>query len=135
MEEQETPLEDVHEGIHHHAEHAKESWVLGVALSTALIAAIAAIASLLAGDYVNEAMLEQIKASDHWAHYQAKGIKAVEFTTRKRLLEASGKSLNEDETEKLADYSKDEKEIIVLLNKIDLHESFNDFHNNGDESI
>jgi hypothetical protein len=111
MEEQEPPLEEVHEHIHEHAEHAKENWVLGVALSTAVIAAIAAIASLLSGDYVNEAMLEQIRASDHWAHYQAKSIKAVELTTRQRLLEVNARSLNDEETKKLAEYGSDQKEI------------------------
>ena len=111
MEEQETPLEEVHEHIHHHAEHAKESWIMGVALSTALIAAIAAIASLLSGDNVNEAMMEQIVASDHWAHFQSKSIKAVELTTRIELLDAVGKPASDKEREKLKEYSSDQEEI------------------------
>src|SRR4029079_10155799 len=47
-----------------------------IAISTALIAVLAAITSLLAGHHSNEALIEQIKASDQWAFYQAKGIKA-----------------------------------------------------------
>jgi hypothetical protein len=47
-----------------------------VAISTALMAVFAAITSLLAGHHSNEALIEQIKASDQWAYYQAKGIKA-----------------------------------------------------------
>jgi hypothetical protein len=40
------------------------------------MAVLAAIAGLMAGHYSNEALIEQIKASDQWAYYQAKGIKA-----------------------------------------------------------
>lgn len=55
-----------------------------IALSTALLAAFAAIASLQAGSTVNEALVLkteatrlQAEASDQWAFYQAKGIKAA----------------------------------------------------------
>ncbi len=47
-----------------------------VAISTALIAVFAAISSLMAGHHSDEALIAQIKASDQWAYYQAKGIKA-----------------------------------------------------------
>jgi hypothetical protein len=111
MEEQETPLEDVHEHIHEHAEHTKERWILGVAVSTAVIAAIAAIASLLSGDNVNEAMMEQIQASDHWAQYQSKSIKAADLTTRIELLESNGKPVKGEARNKLKEYSSDQDEI------------------------
>lgn len=93
MEEQEAPLEDVHEQIHHHAEHAREKWIMGVALSTALLAAVAAIASLLSGDNVNEAMYEQMLATDNWNYYQAEGIKSSELETRIEVLKTEGKPL------------------------------------------
>jgi Domain of unknown function (DUF4337) len=55
-----------------------------IALTTALFAAIAAIASLQAGGTVNEALILkteatrlQAEASDQWAYYQAKGLKAT----------------------------------------------------------
>jgi hypothetical protein len=48
-----------------------------VALSTAILAVLAAIASLLSGEHANEAMMNQIEASDQWGHYQAKSIKAA----------------------------------------------------------
>jgi len=95
MEEQEAPLEDVHEEIHHHAEHAREKWVMGVALSTALLAAVAAIASLLSGDNVNEAMYDQMLASDKWNYYQAEGIKASVLETRIEVLKTEGKSVGQ----------------------------------------
>lgn len=55
-----------------------------IALTTALFAAMAAIASLEAGGTVNEALALkteatrlQAEASDQWAYYQAKGLKAT----------------------------------------------------------
>jgi hypothetical protein len=78
MEEPEVPTEHLHEhikegieGVHEH----KSRWTLYVAVSTALMAVFAAMASLQAGHNSNEAMINQIKASDQWAFYQAKGIK------------------------------------------------------------
>jgi len=37
-----------------------------VALSTAILAVLAAIAGLLSGKHANEAMMNQIEASDQW---------------------------------------------------------------------
>lgn len=111
MEEPEAPLEDVHEEIHHHAEHTRERWIAAVALSTALLAALAAIASLFSGDNVNEAMLDQIRASDHWGQYQAKSIKAVELTSRIVLLENMGRIVKDSDRAKLKEYAGDQEEI------------------------
>jgi Domain of unknown function (DUF4337) len=80
MEEQEVPTEGLSEQINEQAEKEKaekeKSWSFYIAISTALIAVLAAISSLMAGHHSNEALIEQIKASDQWAFYQAKGIKA-----------------------------------------------------------
>ncbi len=81
MEDIEVPTEHLHETILEKAEdaakHLKEKgWSMSVAVSTALMAVFAAIAGLMAGHHSNEALIEQIKASDQWAYYQAKGIKA-----------------------------------------------------------
>ena len=60
----------------------KTGWFKYLALATALIAVIAAVASLESGTDSNEAVLQknnavlsQNKASDQWNYYQAKGIK------------------------------------------------------------
>src|SRR2546421_12707398 len=71
MEEAEVPLEHLHEEIHHHAEHGGPPWISWVALSTAILAVLAAIAGLLSGKHANEAMMSQIQASDQWGYYQA----------------------------------------------------------------
>jgi hypothetical protein len=66
-EEIEDPTEKLHEAIQEEAREAREQWVLGVALSTAILAVLAAVSSLLAGHHSNEALIEQIQASDQWA--------------------------------------------------------------------
>jgi cytochrome b len=80
MEEIEVPTEHLHETIEEKVEDAikknEKGWSMYVAISTALIAVFAAISALLAGYHSDEAVIEQIKASDQWSYYQAKGIKA-----------------------------------------------------------
>jgi hypothetical protein len=45
--EEENPVEQTAEDVHHHAEHSRERWISAVALSTALLAALAAVSSSL----------------------------------------------------------------------------------------
>jgi len=75
MEDLEVPTEHLHEHIKEKAEESRERWSVYAAVSTALMAVFAALGSLTAGHHSNEALIEQIKASDSWSHYQAKGIK------------------------------------------------------------
>ncbi|MDP9040624.1 MAG: DUF4337 domain-containing protein, partial [Bacteroidota bacterium] len=79
MEEIEVPTEHLHETIEEEVEDAvkknERKGGMAIAISTALMAVFAAMASLLAGHHSDEAVIEQIKASDQWAYYQAKGIK------------------------------------------------------------
>lgn len=111
MEQPEVPIEAVSEEIHHHAEHAQERWILGVALTSAILAAFAAIASLLAGHHANEAMLDQIAASDHWSYYQAKGVKAAVLGSKMETLQALGQVNSAADAEKLKTYGREQEEI------------------------
>jgi hypothetical protein len=76
MEEIEVPTEHLHEAIEDKAKEHDTGWSMYVAISTAIVAVLAALAGLMAGHHSNEALIDQIKASDQWAYYQAKGIKA-----------------------------------------------------------
>jgi hypothetical protein len=111
MEEIEVPIEDSQEHISHAAEHAKDVWVGRVALSSALLAGLAAVAALLAGHYSNEAMIEQIQASDHWSYYQAKGIKSAMLLSRIEILSALNKPVKEEDQAKVLEYKKQIEEI------------------------
>jgi hypothetical protein len=107
MEEAEVPLEHLHEQIHHTAEHSGETWISWVALSTAILAVLAAIAGLLSGQHVNEAMMNQIEASDQWNYYQAKSIKASVLDAKMSLAGAP----NESDRAKYDRYEKEQEEI------------------------
>src|SRR5205814_5685146 len=93
----EVDTDSLHEAIHDTLEREGGTLLKRVALTTAVLAAFAAVASLQAGATVNEALLlktestrAQTEASDQWAYYQAKGIKgAVEEATRAAWLAAS----------------------------------------------
>ncbi|WP_426671820.1 DUF4337 domain-containing protein [Mucilaginibacter sp. McL0603] len=76
MEDPEVPTEHLHEHIHEAAHESHDKWSMLVAISTAFMAAFAALSSLMAGHQSNEALITQMKASDQWAYYNAKGIKA-----------------------------------------------------------
>ena len=50
-------------------------------------------------------------SANQWAYYQAKGIKANVLSSEIRLLAAFGKPAAASETEKLAEYKKEQDEI------------------------
>src|SRR5213596_1556561 len=70
------------------AEH-RSRWLVYLSFTTALIAVLAAVAALESGTYSNEALIQkneallaQAKASDQWAYYQAKSVKATIYSTQ-----------------------------------------------------
>ncbi len=80
----EVETEKLRETIHEELAYEGGSFLKRIALTTAILAAFAAIASLRAGATVNEALVLkteatrlQAEASDQWAYYQAKGLKAT----------------------------------------------------------
>jgi hypothetical protein len=99
-------------------EREGSSWTLYLSLSTAIIAVFAAIASLESGSLANaailaknEAVLNQARASDQWAYYQAKGIKHVVYAAQADALAAA----NAGEAAKLREEAKrykDEQDAI-----------------------
>src|SRR6202023_2045714 len=107
MEEAEVPLENLHEEIHHRAEHGGEVWMSAVALSTAILAVLAAIAGLLSGKHANEAMMSQIEASDQWSYYQAKSIKASVLDAKMSLAPVA----DEKDRAKAMRYEEEQSEI------------------------
>ena len=111
MEEPEVPTEQLHEEIHHHAAHSHESWVLGVALSSALLAGFAAVGALMAGHHAIEAMLAQIESSDQWSYFEAKSIKQAQVAAKVDVLSALGKAPANADEAKVAQYDADKEKI------------------------
>lgn len=93
-------VEEMREERVERVKDAKEiAWTRWISLSTALLAVIAAIAALESGALVNEAMLDQLKASDLWNQYQATRQKEYLFTLQTNALLDAGARLP-DTTEK-----------------------------------
>jgi Domain of unknown function (DUF4337) len=119
-EEPEVDTDKLHEAIQEELEHDGGSFLKGIALTTALLAACAAIASLRAGATVNEALVLktestrlQAEASDQWTFYQAKGLKAA-------VQEASATSwlaIGKEPPAKYAEEQKRYKEQQVEISK------------------
>jgi len=83
-EEAEIDIDKLDDEIKEELEREGGTLLKMIALTTALFAALAAIAALRAGGTVNEALVLkteatrlQAEASDQWAAYQAKGIKSA----------------------------------------------------------
>lgn len=116
MEEIEVPTEHLHDEIKEKAETHKERWILFVALSTAMMAVLAAVAGLLAGHHANEALIERVKASDQWNFYQSKSLKQeIALNTDKilqKLAEARpGTGVAEDHNKDIVRYDKEKENI------------------------
>ena len=97
-EEIEIDTDKLRETIDEELEHSASTLLRTVALTTAIFAAAAAIASLEAGSTVNEALILktestrlQAEASDQWTYYQAKGLKAAISEAGKGAWLAAGK--------------------------------------------
>jgi hypothetical protein len=116
----EVETEKLHEAIHEELEKEGGTLIKGIAITTSLLAALAALASLQAGATVNQALALkteatrlQGEASDTWAYYQAKGIKAAVLEGRKAAWEAAGKEMPGAAAleEKVKAYGEEQKEI------------------------
>lgn len=82
------------------AERKETGWTVYLSLSTAIIAVFAAVASLESGANSNDAILEkneavlnQSQASDQWALYQAKVIRATVVNGESEFADASNPAL------------------------------------------
>ncbi len=94
----EVETEKLHESIKEELEESGGRFLKQIAVTTAVLAALAAIASLRAGATVNEALVLkteatrlQAEASDAWAFYQAKGVKAAVQDASSTAWTAAGK--------------------------------------------
>src|SRR5258708_39793037 len=99
------------------ASEQRSRWVIYLSFSTAVIAVLAAIAALESGTFSNEALMQkneavlaQAKASDQWAYYQAKGVKAVVYAAQGSTEKAQKESEEQKEISKAAREFESEEE-------------------------
>jgi hypothetical protein len=118
-EEVEVPTEHLQEAVEHEIHgrhggtgHAPETrWISMAALTAAILAVLAALSALFAGHDANEAMLDQIRASDGYAFYQAKGIKSAMIQAKMEILAALGKDAGPADRPAIERYKKEQEEI------------------------
>ncbi len=122
----EVETEKLHEAIKEEMEHEGGGFLRTIALTTAVLAVLAAIAALKAGATVNEALVLkteatslQARASDQWAYYQAKGVKAAVQEASRTSWLAVGKEPPEEYQKAKERYSEEQKEIKVEAEKIE----------------
>jgi Domain of unknown function (DUF4337) len=114
----EIETENLRETIKEELEHDGGSFLKRIALTTAILAACAAVAALRAGATVNEALVLkteatrlQAEASDQWAYYQAKGLKAAVQEASAASWLAIGKEAPAKFTEEQKRYKQEQVEI------------------------
>ena len=110
-------LEEATERAVEAAEH-RSLWIVYLSFSTALIAVLAAIAALESGAFSNEALIQkneallaQAQASDQWAYYQAKSVKAAIYASQAAATQSSNPDLANKAQQQAERYSKEEEEI------------------------
>jgi len=84
----------------------KDKWAGWLALSTAIMAVLAALTTLYMGKFSSRAIMTQGQESDQWAFYQAKSIKQHTFDMSKKALELQFHSQKGLPSEVAADYEK-----------------------------
>ncbi len=78
----------VDDELQEHAEHARDPFDRNVALTMAVIAAVMAIVSVSGEILTTDELLNQQKASDQWAFYQAKDIRRYESDIARDMMAA-----------------------------------------------
>jgi hypothetical protein len=114
----EIDTDKLHEAIEEEMEKEGGGFLRRIALTTAVLAAFAAIAALQAGATVNEALVLkteatrlQAQASDQWAYYQAKGLKAAVQEATAASWEAAGKPIPAKLHDQANRYTEEQSEI------------------------
>ena len=117
-EEIEVDTDRLRETIDEEIAHEGGSLLRWISLTTALLAALAAIESLRAGATVNEALVLKTEAtrllaqaSDQWAYYQAKGIKAAVTQGSVNAWHVAGKPVPPELTAQITRYATEQDSI------------------------
>ncbi|HIJ95011.1 MAG TPA: DUF4337 domain-containing protein [Desulfuromonadales bacterium] len=97
----------------------KEKWQGWLALSTAIMAVLAALTTLYMGKYSSRAIMSQGQESDQWAFYQAKSIKGHTFEVNLKVLELQYQAQKGLPPEVAAEYQKTMKKYSDEIKRYD----------------
>lgn len=117
-EQPEIDMDHLRETVHEEIEREGGPFLRQVAVTTALLAALASVAALEAGGTVDDALLLkaettrlQAQASDQWAYYQAKGIKAAIQKAAADAWTAAGRTPPDRLTQQAERYAAEQADI------------------------
>lgn len=134
----EVDLDKVREVIDSEMERDGGGLLRSIALTTAFLAALAAVASLLAGSTVNEALVLkseatrlQAQASDQWAYYQAKGIKAAIAGSTASSYAAGGRPMPDTLKNAAARYTLQQQDIAGKARELEKERDAKDVEAGG----
>lgn len=89
----------------------QKQWMSRVAVSTAIMAAIAAMSSSMGTGNLNQAMFDQIREADQWSFFQAKSIKEAVLEGRIETSQALGQPIADADRQKLTRYAEEKQAI------------------------
>ncbi len=125
-EEIEVDTDKLREAIDDEIEKEGGTLLRTIALTTAILAALAAVASLQAGSTVNEALALktegarlQAEASDQWAYYQAKGLKATVTEASRNTWLALDKPPPEELAKNQERYAEDQRKSMEKAKELE----------------
>lgn len=120
----EVDTDRLHEQIQEEVERDSGASLRAIALTTALFAALAAVAALRAAGAVNEALALkaeatslQAEASDQWAAYQAKGIKSAIQAASESAWIALGKNPPRSFSDEQQRYAREQAELAKVAHQ------------------
>jgi hypothetical protein len=120
MPEEELETGELKENLHHAVEHGRGGprWTQYLSVSTAVLAVLAAVASLQSGAFSNNAILvkndgvlQQARASDAWSYFQAKGTRSAVFAAQAEALASSNPTVAGRLRQEADRYKEEQKEI------------------------
>jgi hypothetical protein len=123
------------------AEEKKEKWLNYLALSTIIFAVCATLSTFKGGGFSTQSLMNQSKASDQWALYQAKSMKGYMFEMQSdnfeiQLINAPEKQTNKIQEKieayqtKINQYDKEKAEIKSTAEGFEKSRDLNKQHSN-----
>lgn len=105
-------VNDLQQELKKKASESKDGLLTRIALTTALVAALAAVTGYLAGERADESLVDQIHTADHWSYYQAKSIKSAVLEAKVETLQVlKGEDPAKADLDKITRYEGEMKEI------------------------
>ena len=93
------------------ADDNKASWLNWLALTTVILAVCATLSTFKGGGYSTRSVMSQTQASDQWAYFQAKSVKAYLYEMQKDKLELELKAAGRNFPAGVGDIYRDKIEV------------------------